>query len=636
MRLLAQSVKDFGRTERGQSTRSPVYYFLRTETGSAIVLLAATLTALVWANTAPATYTSFWDAKVSVQAASNFVSFPIRDLINKGLMGLFFFVVGLEARREFDVGELRERKRLTLPVVAGVSGMLIPIAIYVGFNIGHPSVHGWGAAMSTDTAFALGMSATFGRRLPPGLRVFILTIAVTDDLIALAVVAGAYSNRVQLWPLLSALTIFTGVLLAHVLGLHRAAVYGILAVAAWVSLARSGVDPVITGLVIGVLAPAAPASRSDLERATGLFRLFREQPTPELARTARRGLASAVSPNDRMERLFHPWTSYVIVPLFALANAGIPLNTELLREATTSPVTAGIFFGYVLGKPLGILGASVVTAWLSRGRLRPPAGWGAVAAGGTLSGVGFTVSLLIASQTFYGAQLDLAKAGVLGAVVASFTLAWVVNGAIGLLPDQARRKARVGTAERIVDLAVTVNPARDHVRGPCKATVTVVEYGDYECEYCGHAEPAIREMLRNSDDVRYVWRHLPLTDVHMHAQLAAEAAEAAATQGFYWQMHDLLIAHQGALQWDDLNSYARKIGVDTERFEHDLRTGAGATRIAEDVESADLSGVAGTPTFFINGLRHRGGNDVASLTIAVHEARERAQADGPRGGIHTR
>jgi protein-disulfide isomerase len=254
-----------------------------------------------------------------------------------------------------------------------------------------------------------------------------------------------------------------------------------------------------------------------------------------------------------------------------------------------------------------------------------------------LSGVGFTVSLLIAARAFHGAQLDLAKAGVLGAVVVSFALAWALDRAIGLLPQQARLRARIGRAERIVDLAVDVDPGRDHVRGPRSATVTVLEYGDYECRYCGLAEPVIRELLGGLDDVRYVWRHLPLTDVHVHAQIAAEAAEAAAVQGRYWQMHDLLLTHQGDLQLGDLSRYAAEIGLDTERFEHDVRTRAGAAHVAEDVESADLSGVAGTPTFFVNGLRHHGAYDIASLSAAVRDARERAgQAAGVQASTRGR
>lgn len=629
MNLPPSLVEFSGRTERGKGARTPLRAFLHTETGSAVVLLAATFAALAWANAAPSGYTSFWHTWVSVQASSHVAALSLRDLVNSGLMALFFFVVGLEARREFDIGELRERKRLALPLAAGVSGMLVPIGVYLAFNAGRPSVHGWGAAMSTDTAFALGMLATLGRRMPSGLRVFILTIAVVDDLLALAVIATAYTSRIAVAPLLSALAVFAAVLLAHALGARGGLLYGLLAVAAWGALAESGVDPVVIGLAMGLLTYARPASRSELERASGLFRLFREQPTPELARSVRAGLASAVSPNERMQRLFHPWASYAIVPLFALANAGIQVDSSLVERAVASPITLGVFFGYVLGKPLGILGAAAVATGLSRGRVRPPAGWGAVAAGGTLAGVGFTVSLLIATRAFHGDQLDLAKAGVLGAVAVSFVLAWAVNGVIGLLPHTVRLRARLGRAESIVDLAVGVDPARDHVRGPLSAAVTVVEYGDYECRYCGLAEPVIRDLLGGFDDVRYVWRHLPLTDVHVHAQLAAEAAEAAARQDRYWQMHDLLLAHQGALRPADLTAYAGAIGLDVERFESDLGARTGSTHVAEDVETADLSGVAGTPTFFVNGRRHHGPYDIDSLSAAVRAARERAAVMSP-------
>lgn len=169
-----------------------------------------------------------------------------------------------------------------------------------------------------------------------------------------------------------------------------------------------------------------------------------------------------------------------------------------------------------------------------------------------------------------------------------------------------------------------VDPDRDHVRGPERAPVTVVEYGDYECPYCGQAEPVVRELLRDFGDVRYVWRHLPLTDVHLFAQLAAQAAEAAAAQGRYWEMHDLLLGHQGELRPDQLRDHAAGLGLDVDRFERDLRAPHTAARVAEDVESADLSGVAGTPTFFVNGRRHHGAYDIAGLSAAVRAAREHA------------
>ncbi|WP_329549916.1 Na+/H+ antiporter NhaA [Streptomyces sp. NBC_01356] len=606
-------------------SHSPLREFLRTETGSAAVLVTAALAALVWANAAPSAYESFWQTHLSVQLGSHGISLDLREWVNSGLMTLFFLVVGLEARREFDMGELRERKRLALPLVAGVSGMLVPIGIYLAINSGHGTANGWGAVMSTDTAFALGMLAVVGRRMPPGLRVFLLTITVVDDFLALLVIAVFYSDHIAVPALLVALGTFAVMMLLRRYRVRRGPVYALLALVAWVALLDSGVDPAVIGLGMGMITYAYPATRDDLERATGLFRLFREQPTSELERDVRAGIASAISPNDRLQRIYHPWASYAVVPLFALANAGVHLSGDQLARAFTSPVALGILIGYVVGKPLGIVSATALTNVLSRGRLRPPVGWGAVTAGGTLAGVGFTVSLLIATLAFDGTRLEDAKIGILSAVIGSFLVSRLVTGVIGLLPGQVRLRTLFGRAETIVDLSVPVDPDRDHLRGPRHAPVTVVEYGDYECPYCGQAEPVVRELLGDfGDDIRYVWRHLPLTDVHIHAQLAAEAAEAAALQGRYWDMHDLLISHQGALRFDDLRGYAAQIGLDTARFERDMRAHAGAAHVAEDVESADLSGVAGTPTFFVNGRRHHGAYDIAGLSQAVRAARERA------------
>lgn len=613
-----------GRTECGNELRTPLRDFLRTETGSAVILLFAAVTALVWANTGPGTCEDFWHTHLSVHLGSGGVSLDLREWVNSGLMSLFFLVVGLEARREFDMGELRERSRVTLPLLAGVSGMIVPVAIYLAVNAGHSSLHGWGVAMSTDTAFALGMLALLGDRLPGGLRIFILTVAVVDDFVALVVIAVAYSGPIR-WPaLLVALGLFGVILLVRAGGIRRGAVYALLATATWVALLKSGVDPVVVGLAMGLLTYAYPASRSDLERASGLFRLFREQPTPELEREVRLGLASTLSPNERLQRIYHPWTSFVIVPLFALANAGITLSAGQLADAFASPVTLGILLGYVLGKPLGVFGVSWLTSRLSHGRLHPPVGWGATLAGGSIAGVGFTVSLLIGTLAFSGQQLAQAKVGILSAVLCSFALTWVVTRVIGFLPGRSRSRALLGTGEWIIDLAVPVDNDRDHIRGPLDAPVTVVEYGDFECPYCGLAEPVIRELLAGFGDVRYVWRHLPLEDVHPHAQLAAEAAEAAGDQGDYWDMHDLLITHQGDLRATDLIRYAGQLGLDTARFRKALREHTGAPRVAEDVESADLSQVSGTPTFFVNGRRHHGAYDIAGLSAAVRAAKERA------------
>jgi protein-disulfide isomerase len=370
---------------------------------------------------------------------------------------------------------------------------------------------------------------------------------------------------------------------------------------------------------------AFPAAREDLERATDLFRVFREQPTSALERDARVGLRTAISPNERFQQTFHPFTSYVVVPLFALANAGFAITGPFLTHAYGSALTLGIIVAYVVGKPLGICGVTALTVRLSRRRIRPPVGWASVLGGGTVAGIGFTVSLLIATLAFHGRTLAEAKLGVLTTIIAAPVLTAVVQTGARRLPHRWRVEAIIGSVEQIVDLAVPVDPERDHIRGPEQAPVTLLEYGDLECPYCGQAESVIRELRADFGELRYVWRHLPLNDVHPHAQLAAEAAEAAGAQGSFWDMHDLMFDHQDALRVRDVLGYAQDLGLDMERFKAHLKKRKGAARIADDVESADLSGVSGTPSFFINGHRHQGAYDIATLSRAVKLAGARSR-----------
>ena len=614
-----------GRTAWIRHMDTPLRTFLRTETGSASVLAAATVAALVWANASHSSYDRFWATRLSVLVGGRGITLDLREFVNSGLMALFFLVVGLEARREFDMGELRVRSRLALPLLIGLGGMIVPIGIYLIVNAGRPSQGAWGMSMATDTAFALGVLALVGRRLPDRVRTYLLTFSVVDDLAGIAIIAVVYSQSIRVAPLLTGIGILAVVLAVRARGVRSGVVYLLLGISAWVAFFKSGVDPVVVGLVMGLMSYAYPATRESLEQASEAFRQFREQPTAELAQSARDVVRVAISPNDRLAQLFHPWSSYVIVPLFALANAGIMLNAGFLARAYTSPITLGILIGYLVGKPVGTAGSAWLLTRLSRGRLQPPVGWGAVIGAGTVAGIGFTVSLLIASLALSGDDLAEAKLGILSAALAASGLTWVVFQVVGRLPTRPRLRALLGTAEVITDLMVPVDDRRDHVRGPEKAPVTVVEYGDFECPYCGLAEPAVRELLRDFGDVRYVWRHLPLNDVHPHAQAAAEAAEAAARQGAFWEMHDLLLDHQDALMARDLLGYARSLGLDMEKFTADVRRHTGAVRVAEDVDSADLSGVSGTPTFFVNGMRHYGAYDLEGLSKAVKLAIARAK-----------
>jgi Na+/H+ antiporter NhaA len=589
------------------------------------VLLGATVAALVWANSPwPDSYESVWTTKLSIQLGSEGISLDLRHWVNQGLMTFFFLVIGLEAKRELDVGGMRERRRITIPLIAAFGGMALPIAIYLAFNAGGSGADGWGAAMSTDTAFALGLLALVARGATR-LRVRLLTLMVFDDLVALLVIATVYTDHIELVPLALAVGLY-GVLLVlrYAPVAWRGPVAAVVGVGVWVALFESGIDPVIAGLAVGLVTSAYPPARTDLERVTELTRTFREQPTPELARSAQLGVASAISANERLQYRLHPWTSFVIVPLFALANIGMEIDGQLLSDAVTSPVTLGILFGYVVGKPLGILGATWLASRPWMDGLRRTLSWPTIAGGGAVAGIGFTVALLISNIAFEGRQLEEAKLGVLGAAILASLVSWIVFRAIARLPDQVRARQLVGTADELLDLSDDVDPARDHARGPEDAPVTLLEYGDYECPYCGQAEVVIRDLLESfGDDVRYVWRHLPLNDVHPNAQMAAEAAEAAAAQDAFWGMHDKLLEHQDELAPPDLTRYAEELDLDVERFWDDLRERVHAPRIAEDVGSADASGVAGTPTFFINGKRHHGAYDIDTLTATVRAARNR-------------
>ena len=615
-----------GKTAWARNLAAPVRDYLTTETGGAAVLLCATIVALVWANAPGDSYESFWTTQLSIRIGDSGIAMDLREWVNQGLMTLFFLVVGLEAKRELDLGQLRERKRIAIPVVAALGGILVPIAIFLAINAGGPGAKGWGAAMSTDTAFALAVLALIA---PNGTRVRVqmLTLAIVDDLVALMVIAVVYTEHVEFGPLAMAVLLFAifAVALRQIPARLLGPTAAIFTAAIWVALHASGIDPLISGLAVGLLVSAYQPVREDLEQVVERVRSFREQPTPELARSAQRGVVSAISPNERIQYGLHPWTSFVIVPLFAIANTGVRIDGELLSRAATSPITLGIFFGYVVGKPLGITGAS----WLLT-RLRgvtPSVSLPVTFAGGVSAGIGFTVALLISSIAFDGDRLAEAKIGVLAAGIASAFLAWVAVRGIAHLPARVRARQLSGTADDLVDLYDDVNPEHDHVRGADDAPVTLVEYGDYQCPYCGQAEVVIRQLLDSfGDELRYVWRHLPLEDVHPNAQRAAEAAEAASAQGRFWPMHDTLLTHQDELSPRDLRRHAASVGLDVDRFAEDLRTREHAERVADDVRSADASGVTGTPTFFVNGQRHQGAYDVPTLTQAVRAARSRAAA----------
>ncbi len=620
-----------GRTAWARNLAAPIRGFLHAETGGAIALVAAAVVALLWSNSPWSdSYTSLWETRLAVQLGDHGIALDLREWVNQGLMTLFFLVVGLEAKRELDLGELRERQRLAIPVMAGLGGMAGAAAVYLAINAGGNGAVGWGAAISTDTALALGALALVTRGRAIRLRVFLLTVVVIDDLVALAVIAIVYTDHIDVAALAVAVGFFVALFGVRWAGSWRTPIAAVVAVGMWVALLKSGIDPVISGLVVGLVTSAYPPARDDLERSTELTRSFREQPTPELAYSARASLTSAISLNERLQYRLLPWTSKVVVPLFALANAGIHFSSDLLSDAVTSPITLGIVAAYVVGKPAGILGAAWVGTRKLFGGGRLTVTWPALIGTAAAAGIGFTVSLLVASHAFSGALLDQAKIGVMAAAVLSPGLAWLAFWVMARLPAETRARQLGATAGQIVDLADDVDPDCDHIRGPVDAPVTLIEYGDFECPYCAAAAPLISQLLDHfGDELCYVWRHLPLTDVHPAAQVAAEAAEAAGAQARFWEMHDLLLADEDDLTISDIYRAASTLDLDLTRFSEELTGRDHAPRVARDVQSADASGVSGTPTFFINGRRHQGVYDVDTLTREVKAAARGLRAQRP-------
>ncbi|WP_167761112.1 Na+/H+ antiporter NhaA [Geodermatophilus sp. DF01-2] len=592
---------------------APLRRRLRTEAGSAGLLLAATVAALLWANSPLGdSYEDFWHTELSVRFAGAELALDLQHWVNDGLMVFFFFVVGLEIKRELVMGELTDRRRAAVPALAAVTGLVVPALIYVAFTLGDEAAAAWGVVISTDTAFLLGVLALVGPACPAQLRLFLLTLAIADDVGALGVIALFYTEDLALGPLALAVLGLALMVGLRYLDVWRGPAYLVLGIAVWVAMYLSGVHPTLAGVVIALFTPAYPARREEVEAAARRARAYQQSPNPEFARAARLSIDRSVSASERLQQLWQPWTSFVIVPVFALANAGVPLTAETLRTAATSPVTLGVVAGLVLGKLIGILLGTGLAVRLRLGELAPGLTGLQLAGGAALSGIGFTISLFIVDLAFDDEQAaDQARVGVLAASVLGALLGW------GLF-RLADRHRPPGTGARPVLLDPPVDAGRDHVRGRVDAPLTLVEYGDFECPFCGRATGTVEELReRFGDRLRYVFRHVPLVDVHPHAQLAAEAAEAAAVQGRFWEMHDRLFEAQDRLTAPDLLDHAAAVGLDVPRFARDLGTGRYARRVQEDVESAEAGGVTGTPTFFVGGRRHTGPFDAETLAAAL-------------------
>jgi Na+:H+ antiporter, NhaA family len=398
----------------------PMRRFLNTEAAGGIVLLAAVCTALVWANLFEGSYDSIWSTTISVGVGRFELTESLRHWINDGLMTIFFFLVGLEIKRELVAGELQGRRRAALPAIAALGGMVLPALIYVAINVGGDDLSGWGVPMATDIAFAVGVLTLF-RNIPSNLKVLLLSIAIVDDIGAILVIAVFYTDHIALEWLIAAY-LLVGVSIA--LRQERVwwtPIYVVVGAALWLSLHESGVHATLAGVVLGLIAPALPADPEGVGDAIAEVDHLVDDPDPEVIKRTTVQAQELVSVAERLEHLLHPWSSFLIIPLFALANAGVRLSLENLSGAASSPVVLGIVLGLVVGKLVGISAAAWLSVRFGVGELPEGIRWIHVIGCGAVAGIGFTVALFIAHLAFGASETaDEAKIGILlGSLIAA-------------------------------------------------------------------------------------------------------------------------------------------------------------------------------------------------------------------------
>jgi NhaA family Na+:H+ antiporter len=426
-----------------RSVAQPIERFLHVEASGGLLLVAAAVVALVWANSPwSASYEALWTTELTIDLGGHAITEDLRHWVNDGLMTLFFFVIGLEIKQELVAGQLASPRRAAIPAAGALGGMIVPALLYLALNIGGAGSAGWGIPMATDVAFALGVLALLGSRAPAELKVLLLGLAIVDDIGAIVVIAAFYSDGIDPQWLGAAV-----VLLAVIAGLRQARVrylpiYVALGSATWLATFESGVHATIAGVALGLLAPARPfLPEVDADRVAGELSSDEHVTAGEVRQIAFR-LRESVPTTERLQGHLHPWTSYLIVPVFALANAGVVLSNESIRSAASSPVTLGVVLGLVVGKLVGVAGAIALAVRFGVGQL--PAGITNrhIVGMAAIAGIGFTVSIFVAGLAFSDPQLtDEAKIGVLAASV----VAAAVGSAILVTRAQGREAAGDGT-----------------------------------------------------------------------------------------------------------------------------------------------------------------------------------------------
>jgi NhaA family Na+:H+ antiporter len=409
-----------GPTGPGVRFIRPLRDFLAAEAAGGAVLLLAAGVALAWANSPwKASYNDLWTTRLSIGLGDHVLALDLRHWVNEGLMTVFFFVVGLEIKRELVEGELRQPRQAALPAIAAVGGMVVPAALYALITMGGRGGHGWAIPMSTDIAIAVGVLSLLGRRASPGLKLFVLARAIVDDIGTILVIALFFTGSLDGIALGVAVLLLAAMVVLRWAGVHVIGVFVVLGVGVWLAVHESGVHPTIAGVVLGLLTPTEPRTPHEFADADRLADVSNVEAARETVAIARR----SVSVLGWLEHVLHPWSSLVIVPVFALANAGISITSETVRHAAGSTVTGGVVVGLVVGKLVGVLAATWAAVRLGAGALPRDVSERGLIAGAALGGIGFTVSIFVASLAFTDARLiEEAKLGILLASVTSALL----------------------------------------------------------------------------------------------------------------------------------------------------------------------------------------------------------------------
>ncbi|WP_136313629.1 Na+/H+ antiporter NhaA [Actinomyces procaprae] len=599
--------------------------FQTNETYAAIALALATIVALIWAN-AGGSYHQFWQTSAAITIGPLGVELTLHEWVDEGLMAVFFFMVGLDVRRDLTLGELRLPGRALLPTAAASGGLAVPALIYLVIMGGAPGAHAWGSVISTDTAFALGMLALVGPKRAPRLRLFLLAFAVIDDIGALAVIAIFYSESLNFLALALAAA---GLLLVWLMarrGVWRVPPYLVLAVVIWYAVYRSGVHATLAGVLIALLMPVYDVRSQDVDAAGELAALYRQAPAPGTARMLRESLNYSMPLNQRLAFLLPPYVNYLVVPLFALANAGVVLSADTVSAAVSSRILWAVIGGLVAGKLIGVVLGAGLVLWLVPASRMPGLDLPRIVGLGALSGMGFTISLLVANIALEEEALrDQARLGVLLASLLSLVLATLVFQVAN----------RLWPLPEPTGMRLCRPPAPEHelTFGSQDAPHVLINYADMDDEDRWRLTEALYGLqpLIDSGEVLLILRHKLSGPGSLLAALALEAASGN-DEPALWDFHDALAGLRGGITSRSITRAARQVGIDAHAMWARIDSGVDEAKILAD--AGDVEGLTddSSPVVYIDGRRFEHLLNRWTFSEEINRLQRAAAAGGERPG----